>query len=445
LIDAELVVPAVGLPDHWHFARNLVDGQWCFPAAPYDYEIRSPSDGTVTTVVPLSSRLDVGRAVAAAERAAPGWAADPALRGALLDRLVAALGALTGPLAVLSAAETGLGADDALSAMEGVVGVARTLTEAADRWTSQPTPGVSGHVLGWGLPAAEAVFAALPQLAAGRTVVLAPSLRAPLSAVALAHLATAVGFPPGVLGLVQGTGPDVGAALHAHAGLSRLQVRAGERTLAHASRATARTGVSLYTLRAGGNVGVVGPEADRNSVASAAVAVADALRVHSAGGPLSLPLLAVHADRQAEVVDAVLAAVVGDTPAPLPTEALRRRALDRVEVLRAAGARLIRGGVVPDDADHRMGWRIPATILTMPTADAPPGEPLGPILTILPWRHPSRLAAALRHPRHTDGIARTWGLSPTDTVALALPHPVTLHEAESRHLLTGHHLPPGWL
>src|SRR5262249_47335623 len=154
------------------------------------------------------------------------------------------------------------------------------------------TAGVSGLVLSWGLPLAETIAALLPQLAAGRAVVVKPSLRAPLSTVAVAYLATGVGFPPGVINVVHGTGVDVGTALHATARLALLHVRAGERSLAHAARATAVSGVPLRTLRAGGNIAVVGPDADPAALASA---VADALRVHSTGGPLALPFLAVHA------------------------------------------------------------------------------------------------------------------------------------------------------
>ena len=39
------------LPTDEHFARNLVDGRWAFPAAPYEYEIRNPADSTITTAI----------------------------------------------------------------------------------------------------------------------------------------------------------------------------------------------------------------------------------------------------------------------------------------------------------------------------------------------------------------------------------------------------------
>src|SRR5262249_42657126 len=157
-----------------HYARNLIDGRWQFPAVPYEYEIRNPADSTVTTVVPLSSRIDVAHAVEAATRAAPRWAADHAKRGRLLTQLVDALDRYAAPPAALQSTETGLGYEDSRTAVTGIRRLARALLAdripgAAERlWSSARTAGVSGLVLSWGLPLAETIAALLPQLAAGR-------------------------------------------------------------------------------------------------------------------------------------------------------------------------------------------------------------------------------------------------------------------------------------
>jgi acyl-CoA reductase-like NAD-dependent aldehyde dehydrogenase len=375
------------------FARNLIGGEWLFPAAPYEYEIRGPRDSAVIAAVPLSSRFDVDRAVAAAHAAAPGWTAEPDERRRVLGRLVTSLGADVETLAGIQARETGLSPADSRATVTALV-----------QWCQQflgPAPatrgGVGGYVLSWGLPLGEVITAAVPALLAGRAVVLKPSLRAPLSAVAFARLAVAAGLPPGVLNVVQGTGPDVGAALlNTAAG----QVRGGERTITAATR----TPGPWTALRGGGNVAVAGRAADPDAVA---VSVVAALRLHSAGGPLSLPLLAVHRDAADAVLAAVLARVPECRPAPLPAEPLRRRALAYVDDLRAHGGVVRYGGSVPDDIEHRMGWLVPPVVVTMDApADIP--EPVGPVLTVVTWRRPDELAVALTHPRYTDGIACVW-------------------------------------
>ena len=423
----------LGLPTDDHYARNLVDGVWRFPAAPYEYEIRNPADSTITTVVPLSSRFDVSRAVAAAAAAAPGWAGDADRRAELLGGLVDALELLAPQLAALQAVETGLGSVDSVRATHGAIRQARAVIDRGH----DHGPGVTAHVLSWGLPVVEAVGALVPQLAAGHTVVVKPSLRAPLSAVAFAHLATELGFPPGVVNVVQGTGEDVGAALCGTRGLALLHVRAGERTLAQASRAVAVTGVPLRGLRAGGNIAVAGRDTDPAAVAGA---IADAVRVHSTGGPLGLPTLAVHVDVADQVLDAVLAALSDVSPAPLPSETLRRRALTRFDALSRNGTART-GGTLPDDIHHRMGWFMPPAVLCAATDDAPAG---GPVLTVRTWRDPADLAGVFAHARHTDGIACSWGLDPDDLAAARLPHPVVVRESGLSTALDTGRLPSGW-
>src|SRR5262249_7521792 len=115
------------LPSDEHYARNLIAGRWQFPAAPYEYEIRSPADSTVTTVVPLSSRIDVARAVDAATQAAPRWAADHLERGRLLTQLVDAIDRNAEPLATLQSTETGLAHADSRATVAGIVGLAQAI------------------------------------------------------------------------------------------------------------------------------------------------------------------------------------------------------------------------------------------------------------------------------------------------------------------------------
>jgi acyl-CoA reductase-like NAD-dependent aldehyde dehydrogenase len=416
-----------GVPDDVPYDRNLIAGMWRFPAMPYDFEIRSPLDSSVLATVPLSSRLDVDRAVLAARAAAADWhSCGTATRLDLLRRVVAELHDRRGLLAPLLAAETGLEPADAATAVDDVLRWADVTGEVDETGETgeAPAPGVSGHVLSWGLPFGEVVTSLLPQLARGYAVVAKPSLRTPLSAAAFAHAAVSAGLPPGVLNIVQGTGLDVGAALLANPHLARLEVRGNHRTRTAAHRAAARRNVEYCTLTAGGNIAIIGEDADEHHVATQiAPRIADAVRVHSAGGPLAIPVLAVHAAVADTVIRAVLHAVADIRPAPLPTQVLRDRALDAV---RRSGASLLCGGHLPDDATHRMGWTFPATVLLtgnisrLDSFDA--GEPLGPVLRVVTWETGDELVAGLGHPRHRDGIACLWGLGDDLASALGAPH-----------------------
>src|SRR3954466_3434473 len=73
--------------------------------------------------------------------------------------------------------------------------------------------GVVAAIIPWNYPLLVTLAKVAPALAAGCTVVLKPSEVTPLSGFMLAAAAAAVGVPPGVLNVVGGTGPEVGAAL----------------------------------------------------------------------------------------------------------------------------------------------------------------------------------------------------------------------------------------
>jgi acyl-CoA reductase-like NAD-dependent aldehyde dehydrogenase len=444
---------APAMPADEHFARNLIGGRWQFPAAPYDYEIRNPDDSTITTVVPLSSRFDVAQAVAAADEARQGTWADLARRGRLLHAVLDRLQTSRSDLARLQATETGLSFPDSLAVIDATLESARTLMARTLPGGGVPvdarSPGVSGHILSWGAPFTETVASVLPALLRGDAVIVKPSLRGPLSPVAFAYLAAEAGLPGGVINVVQGTGVDVGADLISRAGLSALQVRASSRTLALAERGHARTNVPLSTLRGGGNAAIVGPRPVDLGVLTQAVTAA--VRMNSAGGPFGLPLLAVHADRVDAVLAALLAALAGTVAAPLPAEPVRRAAVRRIDALVVAGAATLLGSsAVPDDAAHRMGWRLPPTVLHLGAVNSPAAaaerasEPVGPVLGVLAWRDWGELADAFGSPRAAGGVATLWGVDQRAATSMPLPHNLVVDGASCPPGAAGATIPAAW-
>ena len=438
---------ATSFPTAEHFARNFIGGRWQFPAAPFEFDICNPGDGSVIATVPLSSRLDVAKAVAAASAAATQWDV-AAERLPRLNALVELLTQNAEALAELQALETGLSAPDSRSALEATLRFAREQLDRAATGFEPTVGGVSGHILSWGLPLTEIVTSTLPRLAGGGTVVVKPSLRGPLAPAAFAFLASEAGVPAGVVNLVHGTGMDVGADLMARRELSALHVRAGERTIAAAERSHQRTGVPQQILRGGGNVAVVGPDLG-SDLGSLVESVVTGVRMNSPGGPFGLPLLAVHRDLLDTVVPALLAGLAGVVAAPLPTEGLRQRALGRIDALTGAGADVLLGGSdLPDDIPHRMGWRIPPTVLMLGSADSEPLRaeqatvPLGPVLGVFSWSTGPELAPAFTAARMCDGIATVWGTG--EGTRGSLPHPLVVEGSSAGSRPGGGELPPRW-
>jgi len=70
--------------------------------------------------------------------------------------------------------------------------------------------GVCALITPWNWPMNQIIVKIAPALAAGCTMVLKPSEYSPLSALLLAEMIDAAGFPAGVFNLINGTGLEVG-------------------------------------------------------------------------------------------------------------------------------------------------------------------------------------------------------------------------------------------
>src|SRR3569832_1424947 len=81
----------------------------------------------------------------------------------------------------------------------------------------------------------------VPALATGCTMVLKPSEEAPYSAIIWAEVMDAAGVPPGVFNLVNGTGPEVGAAISSHPGIDMVSFTGSTRAGVEVARAAAAT------------------------------------------------------------------------------------------------------------------------------------------------------------------------------------------------------------
>ena len=84
-----------------------------------------------------------------------------------------------------------------------------------------------------------------PALAAGNTVVAKPPEWAPLTASLLADITAEAGLPPGVFNVVQGLGPEAGAALSAHPGIRRMSFTGSVPTAGRIAAAAAHNIVPL--------------------------------------------------------------------------------------------------------------------------------------------------------------------------------------------------------
>ena len=139
-------------------------------------------------------------------------------------------------------------------------------------YTRHEPVGVVACITPWNSPLLLLTWKLAPALAAGCTVVVKPSDYTPVSTLALADLVVEAGFPPGVVNVVTGWGPEVGKALSSHPGIDKVAFTGSTQVgklIAHA----AADNLTRTTLELGGkSAQVVFPDADLDAAANGIIA-----------------------------------------------------------------------------------------------------------------------------------------------------------------------------
>ncbi len=208
----------------------FIAGEWAAADSGQTFPVTNPATGDELARVADCGIAETQRAIAAAEAALPEWRAKTATaRATVLRRWHDLILENAEDLALLMTLEQG----KPLAESRGEVRYGATFIEwfaeegkraygdiipphmAGLRLlvTKQPV-GVVAAITPWNFPNAMITRKVAPALAAGCTVVLKPSEETPLSALALAELASRAGFPTGVLNIVTGMdAPAIGKAL----------------------------------------------------------------------------------------------------------------------------------------------------------------------------------------------------------------------------------------
>jgi acyl-CoA reductase-like NAD-dependent aldehyde dehydrogenase len=139
-------------------------------------------------------------------------------------------------------------------------------------YTRREPIGVVAAITPWNSPLLLLAWKLAPALAAGCTAVVKPSEHAPASTIAFAELIYEAGFPEGVVNVVTGQSPEVGAALAGHPGVDKVAFTGATSTGKHVARAAA-SNLNPVTLELGGkSPQVVFPDADLAAAANGVVA-----------------------------------------------------------------------------------------------------------------------------------------------------------------------------
>jgi gamma-glutamyl-gamma-aminobutyraldehyde dehydrogenase/4-guanidinobutyraldehyde dehydrogenase/NAD-dependent aldehyde dehydrogenase len=214
--------------------RAFISGQRTWAASGQRFDCISPIDGRKLAEVARCGELDVDAAVASARAAFEDrrWAGKaPAERKRVLVRFADLMLANRDELALLETLDMGKPIRYSRSVdVQLAQNCIRWYGEAVDKIYDQVAPsphdslalitrepvGVVAAVIPWNYPMLMAAWKLGPALAAGNSVVLKPSEKAPLTSLRLAELALEAGVPAGVLNVVPGFGDEAGRALGLH-------------------------------------------------------------------------------------------------------------------------------------------------------------------------------------------------------------------------------------
>ncbi len=391
-------------------------GGWHAPVEGGTAEVRSPATGELLAMIAEGSAADARLAVKAARAGFEAWRDVPPFeRARLLKEMARIVRQNARELAWLDAVDTGnpiaemmpdaMGTAMIIDYFAGLVtemkGASVPMGPDTVSFSVREPYGVVVRIAAFNHPLAFAIAKAAAPLAAGNAIIVKPPEQAPLSALRAAELFDGI-LPPGVFNVLAG-GRDLGAALASDPGVSMVALVGSAPTGRAVMRAGADT-LKRVSLELGGkNALIACSDSDPEKIAAAMVAGMNYTWCGQSCGSVSRAF--VHD----EIYDAVLArlpAHLAHFKPGLPTDPKTtmgsiidarqfERVLGYIESAKAEGARLIYGGVRPDDPALRNGCFVLPTVfadVTMQMRIARE-EIFGPVQAVLRW---SDEAAMLR-------------------------------------------------
>src|SRR4051812_25824592 len=395
---------------HDHGMPSLyIDGSWTAGSAG-TAEVVNPFDASVVETVDQAGPAEVDRAVAAARAAfdtGPWRTSTVAERSALLHRVADLLQRDKERIARTETLDTGKTLRESRIDVDDVTAVFRyyadlVAAQAAGRLVETGQPNVVSRVVHepvgvcvlitpWNYPLLQLSWKVAPALAAGNTCVIKPSEVTPLTSVQLVELLAEAGAPAGVVNILLGDGPSVGAPLTAHDDVDMVSFTGGLATGQAIIRASAAT-VKRGAVELGGkNPNVVFADADFDAAVDYALTAVflHSGQVCSAGARLIVEdslhdRFVAELARLAQLIRPGSGLSEDAEVGPLVSAAHLAKIEGFVESARAEGATLVTGGSRPDDPELAKGYFYRPTIFTDVRRDmrVVREETFGPILTV---------------------------------------------------------------
>ncbi len=386
------------------YNKFYINGEWVEPAGRETIDVINPATEEAFATISMGTAEDVDAAAKAARAAFPAWSQSSVEdRKTVLQKIMAGIQARAGDLAAAITSEMGapVGLANAAQVPSGLGHFAAVLPvlenykfqeSRGSTLIVKEAAGVCGFITPWNWPLNQIACKVAPALAAGCTIVLKPSEVAPINAYILAEIIDECGLPPGVFNLVNGDGPNVGAAISAHPEVDVVSFTGSTRAGREVARAAA-DGIKRVTQELGGKSAniILDDTADFGKAVFSGVLNCFGNSGQSCNAPTRM---LVPKARMGEAIESAKAAaakaVVGDPNSegtslgPVVSELQFNKINALIEAGIKEGAELIAGGPGrPDGLDK--GYFIKPTVFANVTNDMTIAreEVFGPVLTII--------------------------------------------------------------
>jgi aminomuconate-semialdehyde/2-hydroxymuconate-6-semialdehyde dehydrogenase len=400
--------------------QNFIEGEFVDPISGRYLDNIEPATGKVYSQVADSNAGDVDLAVAGADKAFLDWSKKPAAeRSRFLLHIADLIERDLEKFARAESIDTGkpISLARSLDIARAIANfrffataILHTESEAhitdnvAFNYTLRQPRGIAGLISPWNLPLYLLSWKIAPAIAVGNTAIAKPSELTPMTAYMLCEIAREAGLPNGVLNIVHGTGPKVGAAITAHPKINTISFTGGTVTGKKVAEACAPLFKKLSLELGGKNPNIIFADADLDA------AIAGSVRSSFANqGQICLCGSRVFVERSAyknfvdRFIDKASTLKIGD-PLDEKTDQgaiVNRPQLDKikfyVDLAQKEGGKIALGGSAPQPPNERCreGYFFQPTVITgLPVSCRTNREEIfGPVVTITPFDNEEEVVA----------------------------------------------------
>ena len=392
--------------------ENFIDGKFAEPVGGRYLDNIEPATGKPYSQVADSDTRDVELAVAAAEKAFPEWSRRSAAERSKillciadlierdLEKLARAESIDTGkPLSLARTLDIPRAASNFrffATAILHTESEAHVTDNVAFNYTLRQPRGIAGLISPWNLPLYLLSWKIAPAIAVGNTAIAKPSELTAMTAFLLCQIAREADLPKGVLNIVHGTGPNVGAPITAHPKITTISFTGGTVTGKKVAEACAPLFKKVSLELGGKNPNIVFADADLDAAVTGSVRSSFANQ-----GQVCLCGSRVFVERSAynDFVNRFLnkaSKLKSGDPLDDQTEQgaiVSRTQLDKVsfyvDLAQKEGGQIALGGKAPEPINDRCreGYFFEPTVITgLPVSCRTNREEIfGPVVTITPF------------------------------------------------------------